>query len=157
MEMFRHRFWVPASHCRATEALPCDRVPTFAHALCRPWHLHGSHALPCRCVSSQSRGQYAFAPVTACTVEAYDDVAQRKVTNAGLRAGSTDILHREVWLIFVVTVTVTGHRCDTHNQTLMDRGSRSNDNILTCRCSAGVLSLYIPLPAKKGGPACCSC
>lgn len=47
MELFRHRSGF-LHHTAVSQASACDRVPTFAHALCRRWHLHGPHALPCR-------------------------------------------------------------------------------------------------------------
>ena len=112
MELFRHRSGF-LHHTAVSHASACDRVPTFAHALCRPWHLHGPHALPCRGVSSQSRGQYAFVLATACPVEAYDGVTQRRLTNAGLRAGSTDMLHREAWLISSSTLSLSIHATRT--------------------------------------------
>ena len=142
MELFRHRFGF-LHHTAVSQASPCDRVPTFAHALCRPWHLHGSHALPCRCVSSQSCGQYAFVLATACPVEAYDGVTQRKLTNAGLRAGSTDILHREVWLISPSTLSLSVHATRT---ILMERGNSS-----TYMYSTEVLSLSL-VPPRKAAP-----
>lgn len=141
MELFRHRFGF-LHHTAVSQASACDRVPAFAHALCRPWHLHGSHALPCRCVCVCFESVVRSVCFCASHCMSRGGIRRCHTKEADecglLRAGSTDRLHREVWLISSSALSLSIHATRT---ILMERGS-------SCTYSGEVLSLSLFLPRK---------
>ena len=158
MELFRHRFGflhhtaVPQRPWLVTACRP-SLMPSPARGICMDLILC---PVGVPRVMARWHDQYAFAPATACPVEAYDYVTQRKLTNAGLRTGSTDRLHRVVWLISSSTLLALGVHA-TRICTDEQRQQQYVCTLSTCSlwCSPS-LSPHLSLsssPAKKGSPA----